>query len=61
MRRLYPDAWEPARFEAMLGRRDLYRAFLDGASPAELERSWGAGLRRFETLRARYLRYAATD
>lgn len=59
LRELHPDAWEPERMERMLGRRAVYRALLEGEPVEALERRWAPGLREFEALRERYLRYRA--
>lgn len=61
LRRLYPDAWEPARAAPMIGDRAIHRALLAGEDPASLEPRWAEGLAAFEALRARYLRYPPTS
>ncbi|MGE3634234.1 MAG: exo-beta-N-acetylmuramidase NamZ domain-containing protein, partial [Sandaracinaceae bacterium] len=55
LHRAYPDEWDAAPLERMLGRHDVYEAFLRGADEPALEALWQGDLEAFAARRARYV------
>ncbi len=52
LRRLYPDAWETARYNRLLINRSIHTALVEGASPEVLHRLARQGLSAFEQRQA---------
>jgi uncharacterized protein YbbC (DUF1343 family)/CubicO group peptidase (beta-lactamase class C family) len=57
LRRLYPDAWQPDRFDELLAHKATWEGVKRGVPWQELARGWQADLERFRERRRPYLLY----
>lgn len=58
LRRLHGDTWSFERYNRLLVHGQTMEALRSGLDPAEVERSWQAGLRSFQHRRKQFLLYA---
>lgn len=61
LHRLYPERFETARLERLIGHRGVTRGLLEGVTLDALEAGWTPDLQRFGETRARYLRYRRSN
>lgn len=57
LRQLYPDAWQAAHYNTLLGQRAIHEALQRGDSAAALLRLAEPGRKAFLKVRQRYLLY----
>jgi uncharacterized protein YbbC (DUF1343 family)/CubicO group peptidase (beta-lactamase class C family) len=57
LRQLYPEDWQPKRYNTLLGHATLYKALLDGESASQLLQRSEPGRKAFLAVRSRYLLY----
>ena len=53
----FPQLWDDANFNRLLGNREIYQAFQQGANREQLEQQARTGLDSFQKRRERYLIY----
>jgi uncharacterized protein YbbC (DUF1343 family)/CubicO group peptidase (beta-lactamase class C family) len=58
LRDLFPEGWDPARYDRLLVHKATYDAFKSGKSVSELERAWASDLKKFRDRRKAFLLYA---
>src|SRR5262249_54848785 len=57
LRELFPDGWNPERYDRLLGHKATWEAVKAGKPWAEIEAGWRADLEAFRALRKKYLLY----